>query len=148
MHPVAQYAYPIDSYARRIASPFFLVGSDVNGVSDLAALPDGRLLVLERAFSGDDAGAANFRQRIYLVDVTEATDVSRGEPALGLAGRKYVPARKKLLWELNSGFTNSNFEGMCLGGPLENGDQLLLLVCDNDQGRSQALYSLRLAGIR
>jgi hypothetical protein len=148
MSPLAQYAYPIDSFAKRISSPFFLAGGEVNGVSDLVALPDGRLLALERAFSGDADGSANFRDRIYLVDTKGATDVSRGEPAKGLAGRTYTPARKRLLWELNSGFTNSNFEGMALAGPLENGDRLLLLICDNDQGRSQALYSLRLAGIK
>ena len=146
MRPVAQYAYRIDRYPKRISAPFFLGGNEVSGLSELAALPDGRLLALERAFSGDSTGAANFRDRIYLVDTAGATDIGQGELASGLLGKSYTPIRKTLLWELNSGFTNSNFEGMALGEKLENGDQLLLLIADNNEGRSQALYSLRLAG--
>lgn len=148
MHPAAQYAYRIDSFSRRISSPFFLAGSEVNGLSELAALPDGRLLALERAFAGDSTGAANFRDRIYLVDTAGATDVSRGDLAGGLNERTYTPARKTMLWEMNSGFTNSNFEGMTLAGRLDDGAQLLLLIADNDKGRSQALYSLRLVGLK
>ena len=144
MRPVAQYAYVVDAYPKRIASPFFLARNDVSGLSELLALEDGRLLALERSFAGDSTGYANFRNRIYLVDVKDATDVSQGELATGLAGRAYTPARKRLLWELNSGFTNSNFEGMALGERLANGDRVLILIADNDTGRDEALYALRL----
>jgi hypothetical protein len=144
MRALTQYAYVVDPYPKRITSPFFLVRNDVSGLSDLLALDDGRLLALERSFAGDSTGNANLRNRIYLVDVTGATDVSQGEFASGLAGRAYTPARKTLLWELNSGLTNSNFEGMALGEHLANGDRLLILIADNDTGRSEALYSLRL----
>jgi len=144
MRPLAQYAYEVDRYPARIASPWFLARNDVSGLSELLELDDGRLLALERSFAGDSTGSANFRNRIYLVDVTDATDVSRGDLAAGLEGRAYTPAHKTLLWELNSGFTNSNFEGMGLGGRLANGDQLLILIADNDTGRNEALFSLRL----
>ena len=144
MHPLAQYAYEIDPYAARITTPFFLARNDVNGLSELLVLDDGRLLALERSFAGDSTGYANFRNRIYLVDVTDATDVSQRELAAGLEGRAYTPARKTLLWELNSGFTNSNFEGMAFGERLANGDRLLILIADNDNGRNEALFSLRL----
>ena len=144
MRPLAQYAYEIDQYAARISSPFFLARSDVSGLSELLELDDGRLLALERSFAGDSTGYANFRNRIYLVDVTEATDVSQGEFAAGLQGRAYTSARKDLLWELNSGFTNSNFEGMAFGERLANGDRLLILIADNDTGRNEALFTLRL----
>ena len=148
MHPLAQYAYEVDPYLMRITSPFFLARSDVCGLSELLALEDGRLLALERSFAGDSTGSAGFRNRLYLVDVKGATDVSQGELASGLAGRAYTPARKSLLWELSSGFTNSNFEGMTFGGRLANGDRLLILIADNDTGRSEALYALRLAGLK
>jgi hypothetical protein len=144
MHPLAQLAYVVDPYPKRITSPFYLARNGVSGLSDLLALDDGRLLALERSFAGDSTGNANFRNRIYLVDVTGATDVSQREFASGLAGRAYTPARKTLLWELNSGFTNSNFEGMALGEYLANGDRLLILIADNDTGRNEALYALRL----
>ena len=148
MHPLAQYAYEVDPYLMRITSPFFLARSDVSGLSEILALEDGRLLALERSFAGDSTGSAGFRNRLYLVDVKGATDVSQGELASGLAGRAYTPARKSLLWELSSGFTNSNFEGMTFGGRLANGDRLLILIADNDTGRSEALYALRLAGLK
>jgi len=144
MRPLAQYAYVVDAYPKRITSPFFLARNDVSGLSELLALEDGRLLALERSFAGDSTGYANFRNRIYLVDVKDATDVSQGELGTGLAGRAYTPVRKRLLWELNSGFTNSNFEGMALGERLANGDRLLILIADNDTGRDEALYALRL----
>ncbi len=148
MRPVAQYAYEVDPFFARIRGPFFLVGTDVSGLSELIALADGRLLALERSFAADSTGAVNLRSRIYLVDTAGATDVSRGEFAVGLVGKTYLPAKKTLLWEINSGFTNSNFEGMALGKKLANGDQLLLLIADNDSGRSQALYSLRVVGLK
>jgi hypothetical protein len=144
MDPGAEYAYPVDGYPARISSPFFLAGNEVSGVSDLAALPDGRLLVLERAFSGDSTGSADFRNRIYLVDTSAATDVSKGALAEGLAGRSYAPARKQRLWEINSGLSNSNFEGMALGRELGGGDRLVLLVADNNGGSGETLYALRL----
>lgn len=148
MHPLAEYPYRIDPYAKRISSPFFLQGGEASGLSDLIALPGGNLLALERSFAGDLKGAANFRHRIYVVDPSGATDVSGGAFAGGLVGRTYTAARKRLLWEMNSGFTNSNFEGMCLGPTLRKGDRVIVLIADNDQGRSEALYTLRLVGLR
>ena len=144
MAPVAQYAYAIDPFTARITSPFFLAGTELSGVSELIALPDGRLLALERAFAGDSTGAAGLRCRLYVVDTAGATDVSRGELATGLSGRTYAPARKTLLWELDAGLTNSNFEGMTLGPALSGRDRLLLLIADNNEGGSEALYSLRI----
>jgi hypothetical protein len=148
MRPLAEYPYRIDAYAKRISSPFFLQGGEASGLSDLIALPGGSLLALERSFAGDVKGAANFRHRIYVVDPSGATDVSGGAFSSGLVGTTYTAARKRLLWEMNSGFTNSNFEGMCLGPTLRNGDRVILLIADNDQGRSEALYTLRLIGLR
>lgn len=144
MRPQAQYAYIVDPFPARITTPFFLARNDVSGLSELLALDDGRLLSLERSFAGDSMGYANFRNRIYLVDVKGATDVSQGELAAGLKAQTYTPARKTLLWEINSGFTNSNFEGMAFGERLANGDHSLILIADNDTGRNEALYTLRL----
>lgn len=148
MRPLAEYPYRIDPYAKRISSPFFLQGGEASGLSDLIALPGGNLLALERSFAGDAKGAVNFRHRIYVVDPSGATDVSGGAFSSGLVGTTYTAARKRLLWEMNSGFTNSNFEGMCLGPTLRNGDRVILLIADNDQGRSEAVYTLRLIGLR
>jgi hypothetical protein len=151
MRPAAQHAYLLDPCPARIASPSLLAGQEVNGLSELLLLPDGRLLALERAFAGDSTGVAGLRIRVYEVDVTAATDVSLGAPAEGLAaarpGVDYAPAKKRLLWQEDFGLTNSNFEGMALGPRLRNGDRALLLIADNNGGTSEAIYALRLAGV-
>ncbi len=146
MRPGAQFAYRLDPWAASIRSPMLLAGREVSGLSELIALPGGRLLALERAFSGDARGNANLRSRLYLVDPAGATDVSREPLRSGLAGKIYVPARKALLWQENWGLTNSNFEGMTLGPTLPDGSRLLVLIADNNAGTSQALFTIRLTG--
>ena len=144
LRPVAQFAYPIDGYPAKIVSPSFLVGKDLSGLSELLALPGGGLLALERSFSGDVGGIASLRSRLYLVDLKGATDVSAPEYRDGLAGKRYTPVKKRLLWEEGWGLSNSNFEGMTLGPELPDGSQLLVLVADNNGGSAQALFTLRL----
>jgi Esterase-like activity of phytase len=144
MRPTAQYPYPVDPYFAKITAPPQLTGFAVSGLSELLVLPGGGLLALERAFAGDSTGAANLRVRIYEVHLEGATNVSQLGWAEGLRGRPYTPARKRLLWEENFGLTTSNFEGMTLGPELENGDRPLILIADNNGGRSEALYVLRL----
>lgn len=144
LHPVAQFAYPLDAYGAKIRNPSIVSGKEVNGLSELIALPGGRLLALERAFAGDIGGYASLRSRLYLVDVSKATDVSSAEYREGLAGKRWTPAKKSLLWEEGWGLTNSNFEGMTLGPELQDGSRLLLLIADNNGGSAQALFTLRL----
>src|SRR5439155_8514312 len=47
------------------------------GLCDLAALPDGRLLALERSAAQNFSGVKSIRTRIFLVDPTGATDISK-----------------------------------------------------------------------
>ncbi len=146
--PLAQYAYEVDPLDGPITFPPQLAGREVSGVSDLLALPDGSLLVLEREFAAGASGIPSNRIRIYLADWKNATDVSKGKFAGGLAGRAFRPVRKKRLAELTFPLSNSNFEGIALGPRLANGDHSLLLVADNQAGTMQALYALRLAGLK
>jgi hypothetical protein len=141
-----QFAYRVDPWATPIRSPGFLSGREISGLSELVALPRGRLLALERALCGDTGANASLRNRLYLVDPTGATDVSREAFRAGLAKTSYVPARKTLLWQENWGLTNSNFEGMTLGPTLADGSRLLVLVADNNAGTSQSLFTIRLYG--
>jgi hypothetical protein len=147
MRPLAQYPYPLDPYFAKISAPPQLAGFAISGLSELLVLPGGRMLALERSFAGDSTGSANLRLRLYEVLLRGATDVSQLGWAEGLVGRSYTPARKRLLWESNFGLTTSNFEGMTLGPALANGDRVLILIADNNGGRSEALYTLRVAGL-
>ena len=119
------------------------LGNVNSGVSDLVALPDGRLLVLERT-----AGLVSFapdldlRSRIFLVDPGGGTDVT----ALpSLVGAAFDEVAKTLLWE--GVFPDHNFEGLALGPLLAGGDRSLLLVADDGSGLAPGLLALRLTGL-
>lgn len=142
LHPLAQFAYPVDPWRYAIGSPILLSGQEVSGVSEILVLPRGRLLVLERSFGGNARGMPTLENRLYLVDPSGATDIASFRS--GLAGRSYVAAKKVLLWRKDWGLTNSNFEGMALGPKLTDGSRSLILIADNDGGTSQALFTLRL----
>jgi len=133
-----QWAYVTDGITA--LCPF--VNEEASGVTDLAALPDGRLLVLERELGGVGFFLLpEFRSRIYEVDFTNATDVSGiGE----LEGATYTPTAKELLWE--GTFTFINYEGMALGRQLDDGSHSLLLISDDGSGLVQSLHALRLHG--
>ena len=142
LRPLAQFAYPVDPWRYSIRSPILLSGQEVSGLSEILALPRGRLLALERTFSGDARGMPALENRLYLVDPSGATDIASLRS--GLAGRSYVAAKKVLLWRKGWGLTNSNFEGMALGPTLADGSRSLILIADNDGGTAQALFTLRL----
>ena len=148
--PVAQYAYVTAPLSG--TTPARIVEWGISGVVDLLALSEGTLLVLERAVVGGPAGEPTVRVRIYQVDFTRATDISRSPWASGLidAAEPYTPVQKQLLIELTGrtgAGSNSNLEGLALGPRLENGDHSLILVADNATGTSQTLYALRLSGL-
>lgn len=133
--PAGQWAY----LTERISEDSPLIELERSGVADLVALPDGRLLVLERELA---AALPPFTNRLYLVDFDGATDVS----ALAeLEGQTYTPVNKTLLWEM-PGF--ANFEGIGLGPMLDDGSYSLLLVSDDQGGTlSQSLHALRISGV-
>lgn len=133
----AQYAYTTDPYQ---ASP--VTGSEYNGVSDLAVLPDGTLLVLERQVNSGGAFGFQTENFIYAVDLAGATDVSG---LAGLDGQTFTQAGKSLLW--SGTFLSDNYEGLAVGPELDNGDYSLLLIADGDGSATESLYALRVSGV-
>ncbi len=118
-----------------------------HGVADLCALPDGSLLVLERdlSFSSSISGTLTFY--IYHVDTSSATDVqSYASLSNGVA---WTAASKTLLAsEGKSLFSYGNFEGICLGPRLSNGNLSILLMSDAGDGYSEPMiYPLVLSGL-
>jgi len=142
LNPAGQWAYQTDSFG--FDSP--LTTSERSGVVDLLALPDGNLLVLERALG--IGFFPSFRNRIYLVDFTEATDVGG---VADLDETAFTPVTKTLLWEKNFGsITTRNFEGLALGPalPLISSTSFsVLLVADNGNGTQQHLHALIVHGV-
>ncbi|MEI5527517.1 esterase-like activity of phytase family protein [Streptomyces brasiliscabiei] len=125
------------------------------GVVEVAGLPGGRLLVLERGFS---AGVGN-TVRLYAADTRRATDTSGVDVLTGRDGDGVRLVRKALLADLvdcpSLGATAKqpqpnplldNIEGMAVtGGSWAGGRLNVLLTSDDNQNAAQTtrFYSLR-----
>ena len=118
LKPFHQYWYHSDSSAVKS-----IKGKDTYGVSGLAALDDGRIVVLEREIRKTPKAIGSFvHVKLYLVNP------SQQQPGEVL--------HKQLLTEFRThiNLTRRNFanyEGLCLGPRLADGSLLLLLVADS-----------------
>ena len=124
---LGQYAYPIEPVASRPGP-----GREAdNGVSEILAVNDHQVLVVERAGVANADGVYTNHVRIYEMETQGATDV-QALPAL--AGATYVPARKRLLLDLEkTGLARvDNIEGISWGPRLENGRRSLVLISDDN----------------
>ncbi len=144
--------YPLDSAE---GAPFPHLPDPFNGLAELCALPDGRLLALERSFglrtrSADDPRASLITISIYLVDPLHAEAEPRAESAADAESPAGAPVlAKTLLWRGLTG--RANYEGMTLGPGLADGSRALLLVSDGDVTRKGAFafpWSKRLLSFR
>ncbi|WP_085314596.1 esterase-like activity of phytase family protein [Derxia lacustris] len=130
--PASQSVYPL---SRLPARPWFGIGGgemfpDV-GVSEIAALDDERLLVLERSF----VFGHGFVSRLFVADLAGSTDTLAID---SLAGASFVPATKRLLIDLSSlPVARENLEGLAIGPRLRHADgspggRLVVLVADDN----------------
>ncbi len=94
-----------------------------SGLVELAVLPSGKVLALERSFALSIPDF--FQNRLYELDFAGATEVS--EFADGLEGEVLTPVSKYLLWSGNVG----NLEGLAVGPPLASGNHVLLGIVDD-----------------
>jgi hypothetical protein len=93
--PARQYAYEIDPVGDAPPAP---KRSD-NGVSEILALDDHRLLVIERSGRETDPNRFAFHCRLYLADLSDATDIA----ALpSLKAGSFTPAKKTLVYDFDA----------------------------------------------
>lgn len=116
LQPVNQYLYKMDlPKAKKKAQHYAF------GVSEVTALDNGRLLILEREFFVPKKKIGSFVGcKIYEVEPSHETP--------------YLEKRLVHSWRTKLNITNrsfANYEGMCLGPKLANGGQVLLLVSDS-----------------
>jgi hypothetical protein len=123
---VAQYAYPLDKVH---AAPNPPGQFELNGVVEVVAMTETKMLVMERSFAF--GVLPEFSVKIYEADFGQATDV-KGINAL--AGASYTPAAKKLIADVSGPgtFRVDNLEGMTFGPRLPNGNRSLVMVSDNN----------------
>lgn len=137
--PTTQYAYELEPIHES-----GLLNTQQNGLTDLAFLPDGSLIALERSFAL--AGSPTYWNRIFQIDLDGATDVGGTLFSDGLYEQHYTSVGKELLWEGTvDGASGQNLEGLTLGPHLDNGDWVLLGVVDNgDPFSANTLATFRL----
>jgi hypothetical protein len=134
--PEAEFVYVCEPVVKAPTSP---AGYRDNGLSEMLALDDNRLLMLERGFS---AGAGN-TIKLFIAEFAGATDVS-GMPAL--AGQSYTPMKKTLLLDLDTLNTRlDNMEGITFGPMLADGRRTLIIVSDNNFNARQITLFLAFA---
>lgn len=128
LQPVKQYAYRMDEpLANKKSSNYAM------GVSELTALGDGRLLVLEREFFVPMLKIGAFAQcKLYEIVPEDAEPLSSGE-AIG-SDTKFL--NKRLVYSFVTrlsllDWSVANYEGMCLGPKLADGSRTLILVSDS-----------------
>lgn len=130
---LAQYAYTLDPVPLAPA-----VGKQAdNGISEILALADHRLLVLERSGRQDESGAWRFTARLYVADCSGATDVGT-MPAL--AGLDIRPVTKRMLLDFATMSLPpvDNLEGLAWGRRLANGHETLVLISDDNFSGNQS----------
>ena len=115
---VGEYLYEMDvPEAKKMGSNY------VFGVSELCALDDGKLLVLEREFYVPKLKIGAWCNcKIYIVDpLNKRSDAVLDKELLWCQKTKMTLFGRKL----------ANYEGMCIAKANENGNIILLIVADS-----------------
>ncbi len=132
-----QVAYPVDAIRVAPATGKF---AD-NGVTEILAVDDERLLIVERSAVQSATGQYRNFVRIYKIDTRHATDISGLE---SLVGTDAQPVTKRLVLDLATlGLAKlDNIEGMAWGPKLANGHGSLVLVSDDNFNAGQVTQLL------
>ena len=130
---MAQYAYPVDAIP--VAGTGGHRRSD-NGVSEVLAIGDDSLLVIER--SGHEVGELlfEFSVRVYVAKVDGATNVTG---VASLKGASYTPMSKRLILDLSQAGLGriDNIEAAAWGPRLSDGRATLVLASDDNFAPNQ-----------
>ncbi|MBR4297805.1 MAG: esterase-like activity of phytase family protein [Bacteroidaceae bacterium] len=142
LQPVAQYAYRMD-----LAKATKPGRSHAFGVPEVCALPDGKLLVLEREIRISPSYLSSHVEcKIFKINPLEShqidstTDLKNLDPNQFMI-KELVATFKTQLTPVQYNF--ANYEGMCLGIRLNDGTQTLLLINDSQAGQGNGLVTLK-----
>ena len=128
LNPCEQYAYLTDAPKAKKRSRQY-----AHGVSELLALDDGSLLVLEREVFVAKRKIGSFVvNKIYRVKPDKSLAINAKEPLS--ESISYVEKQLVASWKTNIslfGRKLANFEGMCLGPRTADGMQTIILVADS-----------------
>ena len=122
------YAYQMDQPSTHKKADIYVMG-----VSELCALPDGQLLVLEReAFIPKIKIGAFCKCKLYLINPLNSEEFSMKENIS--SDTPFLKKRLLAEWKTSLSLSKrsfANYEGMCLGPKLEDGSQVVILLSDS-----------------
>lgn len=128
---VAMHPYTVDKWHNQ----YSYGSAGRRGISDLVALPDGSLLVMERELSSSAAGTgtwAGFCVTLYLSIYRVTPEAMSAAPNVkdvpSLLNRTVSAVSKTSLW--SDGVTWNNYEGFCLGPRISASQCAVLAVTD------------------
>ena len=142
LQPCAQYPYRMDRGRSDDFGPTY-----VYGVPALTALPDGRLLVLEReANITNGYMASDVRCKLFVVNPSNEYYIDASTNLQQMDNNRWMT--KQLLADFTTkltpfNFSFANYEGMCLGRRLNDGRQTILLINDSQGGFHKGPIRLR-----
>lgn len=126
LQPISQYWYHSDSSDVKSTK-----GKDTYGISGLAALDDGRIVVLEREIRKTPKSIGSFvHVKLYMVNPLQQQPGEVLEKQLLAEFRTHINLAHQDF---------ANYEGLCTGPRLSDGSQLLLLVADSQNQYSGIL---------
>lgn len=139
LQPAGQYVYKSEN---RTANGSY--SQYAFGIPAITALPDGKLLVMEREFyvsTGFLYVGSFVDVNIFLVDPTDAVDVTLVSDLTSIESEDSQFLTKIPLGNINTGLLSgiSNYEGMCLGPVLADGTRSMLLINDSQEGYGKFL---------
>ena len=122
------YAYQMDQPSTHKKADIYVMG-----VSELCALPDGQLLVLEReAFIPKIKIGAFCKCKLYQINPLNSEEFSMKEKFS--SDTPFLKKRLLTEWKTSLSLSKrsfANYEGMCLGPMLEDGSQVVILLSDS-----------------
>lgn len=143
LRPLAQYAYRTDRPSHGAGRGRVYV----HGVSALCALPDGRLLVLEREANVTQRYLGSEVQcKLFLVAPETSHQIDSATPLLTLDPNRFMLKELLAAWRTRLTATSlafANYEGLCLGRRLADGRQTLLLIADSQGAAGRGPIHLR-----
>ena len=123
--PIQEFLYLTEPIAGNVKISRF----SANGLADILAIDNTRLLSLERSFSPIKGNTI----RLYEVSLAGADDISKIASLKAVNINKIKPAQKKLLFNFNQlNIPIDNIEGLTFGQCLPNKRRSLIFVSDNN----------------
>ncbi len=142
LRPAQQFVYKMDAGRSSDFGTTY-----VFGVPEVLALPNGRILVLEREANIPKIYiGAEVICKLYSVKPKRNQKITEESVLSDLAEKKYLSKQLVDSWSTHlslGSFDWANYEGMCLGAKLANGQQTVLLISDSQGGYGKASFRLQ-----